>query len=199
MLDWNEISKNESLSEDFIRENKDKLTMRLVLRYSQVSESFLEEYYMTFTSKEWRRLSKYQTISEDFIAKHEDQVVWKSICEGQVLSEPFIEEYWEHIDVAGILLYQNLSESFLRKHTSSFEKDEWQYLSSYQNLSEMFIEEFQNQLDWKGIARSQHMSYPFAKRFAKRLDLYYLQQNEKCNFSKEEIKRLEDEQLSYLL
>ena len=66
-VDWEFISKRLKLSEDFIREFKDKL--------------------------DWRNISGYQKLSEDFIREFKDVVNWYCISECQVLSEEFIREF----------------------------------------------------------------------------------------------------------
>ena len=64
---WNNISKNSKLTEEFIKEFKDKLN--------------------------WNKISQYQKLSEKFIEEMKDYVVWSKIARYQTLSEGFKKEY----------------------------------------------------------------------------------------------------------
>ena len=64
---WENISKNSKLTEDFMKEFKDKLN--------------------------WNKISQYQTLSEDFIKEMKDYVKWSKIARYQTLSEEFKKEY----------------------------------------------------------------------------------------------------------
>ena len=66
-VDWIDISYNQSLSEDFIREFKDKV--------------------------DWNNISAYQTLSENFIREFKDKVNWDCISFNQKLSLDFIYEF----------------------------------------------------------------------------------------------------------
>ena len=66
---WVDISINQSLSEDFIREFQDKV--------------------------DWDWISKYQNLSEDFIREFKDKVDWYYISKYQKVSNKFIEEFFQ--------------------------------------------------------------------------------------------------------
>ena len=72
-FNWERISCYQSLSEDFIREFKDKV--------------------------EWGRISRYQSLSEDFIREFKDRVAWGRISCDQSLSEDFIREFKDRVDI----------------------------------------------------------------------------------------------------
>ena len=93
IIDWNKISQYQILSENFIREFKDKVN--------------------------WERISQYQTLSEDFIREFKDKVDWDSISKCQKLSEEFIEEFKHKIYWNKLFKYNekvNLSKEFKRKY-----------------------------------------------------------------------------------
>ena len=57
IIDWNKLSHYQILSEDFIREFKDKIDWMAVCRYQKLSEDFIRE----FKDKvDWWYISKYQ-------------------------------------------------------------------------------------------------------------------------------------------
>ena len=73
-FNWDRISFYENeLSEDFIREFKDKVN--------------------------WEILSFYQTLSEDFIRKLKNKVNWRGISKHQELSEKFIREFKKELNI----------------------------------------------------------------------------------------------------
>ena len=65
--DWSLLCKNETLSEDFIREFADRV--------------------------DWAYISYYQTLSEDFIREFADRVNWNGISRCQTLSDEFRKEF----------------------------------------------------------------------------------------------------------
>ena len=154
-VDWNGISRDQRLSEPFIREFQDKVNWFGISWHQRLSEPFIRE----FKDKvNWRIISRDQRLSEDFIREYQDQVHWQGISEYQRLSEPFIREYQDHVDWEYISWYQRLSEPFIREF-----KDwvDWNEISREQRLSEDFIREFQDRVDWDGIGGYQWLSEEF--------------------------------------
>lgn len=84
--EWLKISMNIELSEEFMREFKDKIC--------------------------WGNISKFQTLSENFIREFQNKVDWYYISEYQILSEKFIREFEDKVDWFNIFKHQNLSEDF---------------------------------------------------------------------------------------
>ena len=71
-IDWHNIYYCKELSEDFIKEFKDKVV--------------------------WGCISTNQRLSENFIREFQDKVLWKAISWFQNLSEDFIYEFYDKID-----------------------------------------------------------------------------------------------------
>ena len=111
--DWSHISCILQLSEDFIRDNKDKVN--------------------------WKFISRDQTLSEDFIREFKDKADWDYVSTSQKLSEGFIREFKDKVDWYFISRFQTLSEDFIREFK---DRVWWRCISSYQILSDEFIEEF---------------------------------------------------------
>lgn len=76
-FDWDDISKYQKLSEDFIREFHNKVN--------------------------WNMISKYQKLSEDFIKEFENKVDWDNISMFQKLSEYLIREFHNKVKNYSIL------------------------------------------------------------------------------------------------
>jgi hypothetical protein len=75
---WSCISHSQKLSEEFIREFKDKV--------------------------DWFHISQYQKLSEEFIREFKDKVDWSYISQYQKLSESFIREF--KIKLIGIKFFE---------------------------------------------------------------------------------------------
>jgi len=160
-IDWKNISAHQKLSEDFIRENVDKVNWNYISAYQKLSEDFIRE---NQDKVDWDYISKNQKLSEDFIREFQDKVNWCWISIYQSLSEDFIREFQDKIDWALISKYQKLSfEDFIREFQ---DKVNWIYISANQKLSEEFIREFQDKVNWKNISRYQKLSFEgFMKEF----------------------------------
>ena len=116
-VDWDEISVNCKVTEEFIREF---------------------QYYVN-----WQFISYKQKLSENFIREFSNKVDWYYISLSQKLSENFIREFKYKVTWYHISEYQKLSEDFIREFKN---KVNWEYISKYQKLSESFIREFKDRL-----------------------------------------------------
>ena len=91
------ISRQQKLSEDFIREFSDKVDWCNISEYQKLSENFIRE----FADKlNWGNISAYQQLSEDFIREFADKVNWEIISAHQKLSETFINEFKDKLDIS---------------------------------------------------------------------------------------------------
>ncbi|CCU55591.1 tryptophan repeat gene family [Choristoneura biennis entomopoxvirus] len=100
-INWSNISRCQKLSEDFIREFKDKVDWYNISIHQKLSEDFIREFKYKVN---WCRISIYQKLSEDFIREFKNKVEWSNISISQRLSEDFIREFkyktkvdWWHI------------------------------------------------------------------------------------------------------
>ena len=149
-VNWNTISYTQILSEEFIRRNADKLNWYSISEYQKLSEAFIREFQ---DKVRWDKISRYQKLSEPFIREFQDKIVWYCISAYQKLSEAFIREFQDKVVWYLISKYQKLSESFIREFQ---DKVGWYGISEYQKLSESFINEFENKLCIKDIIDSWH-------------------------------------------
>ena len=193
-VDWRIISYDFKLSEDFIREFKDKVHWDMISSHQKLSENFIRE----FADKlDWCWISQYQQLSEDFIREFQDKVKWSVISIHQKLSEDFIREFADKVDWYWISTNQNLSEDFIRefgdnlyctlvsKHqklSESFIREfandlNWDCISIYQQLSEDFIREFADKVNWFNISKYQKLSQSFINEFKDRLDISEIEDN----------------------
>ena len=143
-VNWLEISANQKLSEEFIREFKDNVN--------------------------WYCISANQKLSEEFIREFQDKVVWSYISAHQKLSEEFMREFKEKVVWNQISAFQKLSEEFIREFQ---EKVVWNQISAFQKLSEQFIKEFKDKVDWYCISANQKLSEEFIREFKEKVVAEY--------------------------
>jgi hypothetical protein len=166
-LNFYYISRNQSLSENFIREifclndslTEDHMIWDNISQHQDLSENFIREFQ---NKLDWVKISSCQNLSEDFIREFQDKLDWFYISSCQTLSEDFIREFKDKVYWNYISKYQNLSEDFIREFQ---DKLDWFYISFYQNLSEDFIREFENKVFWDYISSNQNLSEDFRKEF----------------------------------
>ena len=97
---WDSISYRQTLSEDFIREFKDKVSWYYITQYQTLSEDFIREFKdkVIWRNIIWRNISRYQRLSEDFMREFKKKVFWFSISKYQILSEDFMREFKDEVD-----------------------------------------------------------------------------------------------------
>ena len=165
-LNWRALSRHNRLTEDFIREFKDKVDWYFISAYHHLSEDFIRE----FEDKvNWVCISEYQHLSEDFIREFKDKVDWDFISVYQHLSEDFIREFEDKVNWVCISVNQRLSEEFIREFKG---KVYWVCISECQHLSEDFIRAFKDNVSWGWISMYQRLSEDFIREFADRVDWY---------------------------
>jgi len=91
---WKEISIYKYLSEEFIKEFKDKVYWRYISYYQKLSEEFIREF---IDKVDWSRISSSQKLSEEFIREFQNEVNWYNISYCQKLSGRFIDEFIDYI------------------------------------------------------------------------------------------------------
>ena len=70
VVDWNYISKNQKLSEEFIEKYIDKVNWDCISINQKLSEEFIEKHY---DKVNWHYISQFEKVSESFIKKHSDK------------------------------------------------------------------------------------------------------------------------------
>lgn len=98
-VQWVDISADQKLSEDFIREFQDKVIWAIISVKQNLSESFIREFQDKVI---WRLISTYQKLSEDFIREFQNKVNWNLISKHQKLSNEFIEEFKDKLNFDAI-------------------------------------------------------------------------------------------------
>ena len=134
--DWEKISVEKSLSEEFIGVFKDKVN--------------------------WLSISLFQNLSEQFISDFEDFVIWKYISNGQMLSEDFIREHQNILNWSYITEKQKLSNEFLHEFQHRID---WEWISQFFKLTDDFLCEFEHKIDWDIYFHYQEANFQIIKKF----------------------------------
>ena len=170
---WYWVSQHQHLSEDFIREFKDRVHWGCISDYQNLSEDFIRE----FKNKvDWACISAYQHLSEDFIREFADQVYWDLISQHQHLSGGFIREFKDRVDWDWIAKYQRLSKEFIKEFKDiiymRWIADSWHYKSTKEKkkavidtgLYECHEDYF---IAYKGIRADRYSKYNFQHQYLK--------------------------------
>ncbi len=93
-IDWKNVSYEQKLSEDFIREFQDKVYWWNISEKQKLSESFIIEFQ---DKLHWGNISVSQKLSDNFIREFQDKVDWGFISARQKLSDNFIREFQDKV------------------------------------------------------------------------------------------------------
>lgn len=135
------------LSEEFIREFKDRLNWFDICQYQKLSISFMIKFadYLS-----WKHVSEFQTLTEEFIHLFHNFVDWENISKKQVLCEAFIKKYYKKVNWVNISKHQTLTENFIDVYKYLLH---WEYLD-YSKMSIDFIKEHLEFVDIKGLSKN---------------------------------------------
>lgn len=107
---WNAIFQTQELSEEFLAFNKSKLEMdgginwAVISGHQQLSEDFIRQ----FKNKlDWDFIVVRQNLSEDFIEKHSKFIDWWLLGAWQELSDAFIDKHSDKLDMEQLLKYED--------------------------------------------------------------------------------------------
>ena len=94
-VNWESISIDQKLSEEFIREFQNKVEWFYISEYQKLSENFIREFQ---NKVNWFLISIYQKLSENFIREFQNKLNWRIVYKFQKLSPEFINEFDLKID-----------------------------------------------------------------------------------------------------
>lgn len=117
---------------------------------------------MNFEDIDWVGVYIYEKLTDEFIEK---TFRYLKYLDYDIKSFGTIAEKWSFV-----FEYNQVSETFLRKHRSEFDKETWSVISAFQELSEDFMCEFKDDLDWGEISQNQRFSEEFAVQFKSLLE-----------------------------
>ena len=107
---WNTVFQTQILSEEFLAFNKAKLEMdgginwAVISGHQQLSEDFIRQ----FKNKlDWDFIVIRQKLSEAFIEKHAQYIDWWLLGAWQELSDEFVEKHSYKLDMEQLLRYED--------------------------------------------------------------------------------------------
>lgn len=95
-LNWNDLSKYYDFSDYMLLMYQHRILWALVLKRQRLNETMLREMALNFDSDAWCVLSQYQVLSESFIADFADKVDWDNIILYQNVSNQFLRDHYEY-------------------------------------------------------------------------------------------------------
>ncbi|MFH1526369.1 MAG: hypothetical protein ABIG69_06910 [Bacteroidota bacterium] len=132
-VDWNLISIQQKLSEDFIREFQYKVNWNQISKYQKLSEDFIREFQ---DKVYWICISKYQKLSEDFIREFKNKVYWDYISCYQKLSSKFRKEFKIKVPKTCSLYISNKTKLKYIKENTDYEVINDKYIIAYKSVKE---------------------------------------------------------------
>lgn len=153
---WDHISKQKSLSEEFIREHQHRLNWMTLSSCYPFSKSGLEEFKTHFF---WGKISFRQALSYDFIVKNWHHVSFLRLKRNKriQLSE---EEWFTLLQKEKKKLYEHMK----------IKNPDWDFISKEIYLEESFIEEHRDEVNWFDISERQILSEDFIKKYKKQVE-----------------------------
>ena len=150
--EWSGISKNNILSEDFIRKYSDKVNWFYISSSQKLSCQFIEEFQ---DKVDWNNISRYQKLNIDFLNQFKNKVNWNLITIYQLDNFEFINKFSKYLN--------------------------WNQIEEFNFLSEDFIREFKYNLDWQKIklylkrsTKQKYYSVDFIKEFKPYFNEFYI-------------------------
>lgn len=132
---------NNNLSEEEIRENIPTLNKIKGWDYISMYQILSEEFIREFKDKlNWEGISCYQKLSPQFIIEMKDYIEWEDICKHGIITSEIIEKCSDLVDWNRLVIYQKLDEKILDKYWNKLKKYEKELSVKYQtHLSEKFL------------------------------------------------------------
>ena len=117
---WDVISVYQTLSEQFMREFKNKVNWEGVSAHQELSDDFVLEFKDRLN---WETLCRYRNLNSGLIDKCFDKVDWLKLECYQQLSEDILEKYFKCWRLDTLVQHQtNLPSRFIEKHWKTFSK-----------------------------------------------------------------------------
>lgn len=138
------ISREQILSEDFIRKYSNILHLYYVYLYQKnISEQFKEEFVVT--NMDWYSIPLHNS-DDNFLIKFKEKIDWMPICR-----------------------YRKLSADIIDKCKSMFTSKHWQYISSNDGVSEVALMRNADNVYWDLISKRKNLSETFKEVFKDKL------------------------------
>ena len=171
-VDWDRVSTYRNLPEDFCRIFKYYVNWENVVRYSQLSEPFIEECinekYIT-----WWDVSQYQELSEQFMDKHIDELDMWTIEDSHTFSPNFIRTHMDRVSIINQVrrgeMDRDTLEEFKDYVIQHADKEDWKYISQMTEAPIYYFDIFKDHILWDITSRT---NYDFTGEFLQKYGTY---------------------------
>ena len=161
-IDWNLVSSNPFLSEDFFEKYLCKIDWKRLSENKGLSAAFFEKHLEKVV---WNRIVANSSVSEDFFERHADKINWTEnslLYYNPSVSLNFFERH-SHVRCASLCAgRKDITEDFLERH---FDSLTWDMFSSNSRISEAFIEKNLDKLQLSAISNRPDLSESFIEKY----------------------------------
>ena len=166
---WMVISKNQRLSEEFMRNNINKIDLWMVARHQVLSEEFIKEFMFKSSKKQNNEVFKFQELSDEFIIEN---IRYLNFDDGLVklnrIPKELIKKFKSVLDLNYLLKNSIIEESVLEKYSDDFD---WNNILRFQPLSEEFIEKHKEKVNWYELSKNIKMDIKILKKYKYKIQL----------------------------
>lgn len=191
-MNWEEISSEPELTEDFIRDHKEKVNWEHISKYQRLSNAFIlemeehihfddlsynenltEENIQEFSSKLYCDyiIVRHFPVSDQTLQDMFPYINWKNIHNLLAIYNtqflPFVQRYQEHIHWTAIFENYSFSEEEMKilGDTVQWNEHIWSFIVITQHLSEEFMDQHHDKLPWNLVPYKQTYSKEFARKY----------------------------------
>lgn len=165
-LDWDTISLCQTLGSTFIDEFADLLNWSIMSETQMLTIDQMQNYAPNL---HWNGVSKFQVLTPEFIVKYKHMLNWDSLPQYQTITAEILSKCKSYANWNIVCMYTQLTcdewENFI-------DYVRWTIISRYQTLTEDFIRKYSDKVDWEQIAYYQTLSDEFKLEFAEKLRPY---------------------------
>lgn len=137
-MDWNQISRQPDLSEDFIREYEKQINWDILLLSQNKSEK----------------------INESFVENLKDVIDWSAVARSQLLSFSFIKQHLPRLPVKWLMGNTRLRFSTIQWEELKFLEDEQVYQYAFHHLEQLDM----SMKEWQDAYQEHTQSFEEWKR-----------------------------------
>lgn len=151
---WGSISSETGLSEEFMREHKDKLIWNLIAQFQTLSETFLIEMegYV-----EWFHTSAFQPLTPSLIDRYSDCIAWDLLSQNKHLTTELMIQYKDDLNWNRIYFHHPEKFKKIKDIVGAENRIDWDrfHIDAYHKgkMDNTFLLQYKERLDWTHILR----------------------------------------------
>ena len=174
-LDWDELSRNPSLTPALIEKYENKLNWDYLCLNPALTPALIEKYENKLN---WDWLSRNPSLTPAFIEKYEDKLYWDWLSQNPALTPALIEKYENNLEWYELSENPALTPALIEKYE---DKLDWSSLSENPALTPALIEKYENKLDWDMLSANPSLTPALIEKYENKLDWDELSLNPSLN------------------